>query len=830
MNFGSCILKLLAICVISSSGLHSISSKIKVRGTITKNGQIVVRGVEGKELKIVCNLKSDIPEINLFMKINREELKRVGSGRLRYRFIPSKRDNMKPFVCSANSSLLDNPLSRKVLLDIQYAPVVKIRKKVTKKKLKLICIPSGNPENYTFDDWEHWSEFNEHIRNVQGTSDGKLIFLKSNNNNRFHENDGIYKCKTSNGINGTNGSLSQKGSVLIHNKVPPIFVNANKPIQYGRYGQKIQLKVQLYNKYGTIQTTISKQNETLDIHGRQERILTQDMFHGVNVTVSGIKITFRLTLAKIKDFTDYTIKACNNKECNVYTVKVTSKCRPEPPPYVSVIPYARYLKVVWDPGFDGGYQQIFFVEYQQEAENTWRRSGPVIDTKQIIMSKIVNELIPKTRYCVRVLSKNEIGESNKTAVTSLVTLADSPKPPTNVSVIPYKRHLTVSWCPEYNGGAPQTFFIEYHQEANEIWRRSGPITDNMQARMSHILYNNSARTRYFVRMLSKNEIGESNKTSITPVITLAERPEPPTNVSVIPYKRHLAVSWCPGYNGGDPQTFFIEYQQKAGEMWTRSGPIIENMKVRMSNVLYNMSPKRRYFVRMFSRNEIGESEKTAVTPVMTLEPTINIYRVKAVLVVLLIAIAVVLAKALWVVLVFVLVGILAISGWTIIFFIGRKEKGASGNSNPREEEVRENFQVEPVDNQLYLSSDDPDIAHVRNLRNQSVINTSLPSSSHDNQTNQMQLYNEDGANGRRLCTYINRGVISSVHNRQICETSLNYTEIAFNEPTTMQDAAIHGTCGSVSRTIYSEIDLMADPVAPLSSSGSECDESFESDI
>ncbi|XP_052079069.1 uncharacterized protein LOC127717469 [Mytilus californianus] len=520
---------------------------------------------------------------------------------------------------------------QKGLLDIQYAPVVKIRNKVTKKGLELICNPRGNPDNYTFADWEHWSEFNEHIRNVQGTSDGKLTFLISNNNNSLHENDGIYKCKTTNGINGANGRLYQKGSVRITNKAPPIFVNANKPIQYGRYGQKIKLKVQLYNKYGTIQTTISKLNEPLNIHGRQERILTHDMFHGVDVTVSGIKITFRLTLAKIEDFTDYTIKACNNITCNVFTVKVTSNCRPEPPPYVSVIPYARYLEVVWDPGFDGGYLQTFFVEYQQESENIWQRSGPVVDNRQVKMLTFINELNPKTRYHIRVLSKNEIGDSNQTAVTS----------------------------------------------------------------------------------------------------------------------------------------------------------------------------------------------------VMTLEPTINIYRVKAVFVVLLIVIVVVLSKEVSLVVLLVLAVILAVYGLITFFFLRRKEKDASDNYNPREEEVRENFQVEPVDNQLYISSEDLDLARVHSLRNESEMDTTLPSTSHDNQIYQMQLHNEGGANGRRSCTYINRGMVSSVYNPQTCDPSLNYSEITFNTASTMQDAVIHG---GVNRTIYSEIDLTAEPVAPLSSSESENDESDESDI
>lgn len=81
---------------------------------------------------------------------------------------------------------------------------------------------------------------------------------------------------------------------------PPIFVNANKPIQYGHYGQKMYLNVQLYNhKYDTIHTAIAKQNHPINLLGRQERIITHDRFHGIDITVSGLNITFLLTMGNM---------------------------------------------------------------------------------------------------------------------------------------------------------------------------------------------------------------------------------------------------------------------------------------------------------------------------------------------------------------------------------------------------------------------------------------------------------------------------------------------------------------------------------------------------
>ncbi|XP_063411585.1 protein turtle-like [Mytilus trossulus] len=342
-----------------------------------ESGMKIVRGIEGTKLTIVCTVESGRPATTLVLSLKEFSVLREGEDRITYSFIPTRKDNMQSIVCSAKSTLLDNPLSLEVQLDIQYSPVVKITSRPTNNKLVLLCNPSGNPASFSFGDWEHWSEFKEHIRNLKGTSEGSLILLKSNNNTELHELDGIYKCKASNGIYDTTGQLYQTGTALVHNKVPPIFVNANKPIQIGRYGQKMNITVLLYNKYDTIQTAISKLNKPLYTKTNQESIWTQDIFHDVNVTVSGVKITFQLTLVKTEDFTDYTIKACNKMGCNELLVKIISENSPETPTNVSVIPFERHIAVSWSPGYNGGFQQTFFVEYQAEDEDVWSRSGPV---------------------------------------------------------------------------------------------------------------------------------------------------------------------------------------------------------------------------------------------------------------------------------------------------------------------------------------------------------------------------------------------------------------------------------------------------------------------
>ncbi|VDI57359.1 Hypothetical predicted protein [Mytilus galloprovincialis] len=286
-------------------------------------------------------------------------------------------------------------------------------------------VNNAREENYT--QYSEGHSLNSKIKNSNIVINGDNIIGKYNLiiRNVSAVDVGSYRCK-----------FWKAGDLHLHIYVynlqlqplfPPIFSNGNKPIQFGRYAQKMNLTVLMNNKFGTIQTYyISKQNETLDIQGRQEKIKLHDIVQDVNVTVSGIKIIFQLTLYTAEDFTDYTIKACNQKGCNELTVKVKSEYRPQPPTNVSVIPFERYLTISWCPGYDGGYPQTFFIEYKTEYEKKWRRSGRsvfALGNEKTRMTALLYAISPYTRYHVRVISKNEIGESDTTVVT-VMTLGD----------------------------------------------------------------------------------------------------------------------------------------------------------------------------------------------------------------------------------------------------------------------------------------------------------------------------------------------------------------------------------------------------------------------
>lgn len=79
--------------------------------------------------------------------------------------------------------------------------------------LNLECNPLGVPNNYTFLQLEHRSEFNEHIRFMNFLFDDSV--LRTSIEDAGVKDIGIYVCNVSNGIHDKNGRKFQSGKILV---------------------------------------------------------------------------------------------------------------------------------------------------------------------------------------------------------------------------------------------------------------------------------------------------------------------------------------------------------------------------------------------------------------------------------------------------------------------------------------------------------------------------------------------------------------------------------------------------------------------------------------
>ncbi|CAC5399800.1 unnamed protein product [Mytilus coruscus] len=103
----------------------------------------------------------------------------------------------------------------------------------------------------------------------------------------------------------------------------------------------------------------------------------------------------------------------------------------------------------------------------------------------------------------------------------------------------------------------------------------------------------------------KNEFGRSRH-SIT--VRRASTPDIPLNVTTTLVRNDVRVEWVRNFNGGYRQCFFIEYRHEIG--WKRVQSFNCTTEDIISWTIPNLHSNNIYMFRMFSRNRIGDSNRT----------------------------------------------------------------------------------------------------------------------------------------------------------------------------------------------------------------------------
>lgn len=80
----------------------------------------------------------------------------------------------------------------------------------------LSCYGNGIPDTLTFYEWEHTSDYGDHIRFLNGSTNGSLLLPNSNGNEIEYQNNGYYKCTVSNGIPNIHGVTKQSSEVFLY--------------------------------------------------------------------------------------------------------------------------------------------------------------------------------------------------------------------------------------------------------------------------------------------------------------------------------------------------------------------------------------------------------------------------------------------------------------------------------------------------------------------------------------------------------------------------------------------------------------------------------------
>ena len=160
----------------------------------------------------------------------------------------------------------------------------------------------------------------------------------------------------------------------------------------------------------------------------------------------------------------------------------------------------------------------------------------------------VSGLTPGAFETFTVTATNGVGVSPASVASNAVQISAAPSVPTDVSVVPGFGSLVVSWsASSSNGGSAVTSYVVTDGAGDSC------VTDQTSCALTGL----SRGETYSVTVLAENGDGLSSAASDAVSGTPGDVADAPSNVSALPTRDGVIVSWqAPGFTGGVPITSY----------------------------------------------------------------------------------------------------------------------------------------------------------------------------------------------------------------------------------------------------------------------------------
>ncbi|CAC5382477.1 unnamed protein product [Mytilus coruscus] len=276
--------------------IKTIQLDIKYRPKVKINYDEKVPVLEGANTTLCCDIDSN-PNISFIFwsKEGKGITSNMNSSCLFFKHLD--RQDRSNYTCFAGNEVGNG--SFETSLTVYYPPSVYLEYhnfSINESMRAIQCKGDGLPNNITFLHLEHLSDFNEHIRYLDVSSDGISKLPSTIESKRYQDT------------------------------AQPVFVADNKKTQYGEIGKAMDIIVKVYstseikclhlNAIGSLNITC--------INNKLKKSVPVTMnFHGVNITANGIEVTFRII--KLQSFQWFNITVCNNFAMNSFILEVRKR-------------------------------------------------------------------------------------------------------------------------------------------------------------------------------------------------------------------------------------------------------------------------------------------------------------------------------------------------------------------------------------------------------------------------------------------------------------------------------------------------------------------------
>ncbi|VDH90424.1 Hypothetical predicted protein [Mytilus galloprovincialis] len=395
----------------NSDGEKILESSVRIevfyipKITFSPSQTITVK--EGEETQLICINDGNDPDTTTVWKIQRTKTITSKNDQLKFKNV--NRTDAGLYVCMVQTKAGVYKENANVV--VQYAPTIDIQYVPTERKME--CIPSGVPDRYVYKDWEHTTEYNDHIRFLPITKEGNnaILTIPKHETGKDHQRDrGLYICQASNNISSTDGIFVMK-KYNLNFKGKPYFVSSTENIQFGAYLQTAKIKIKFvsvpeYKSYDVYKNESRSTDFTESVY---RDIKLTDNIYGKNVSVKGSIISLQIQINTLDDFSSYNIVVKNAIGSSHHTIKLVSASAPFMPRFLQIAAKQTQIFVFWIPGFNGGFPQWFIVEYKEIVDFYWKNQ-----TTRSSNSTVICGLNPATKYIIRMFARNMIDDSNRT--------------------------------------------------------------------------------------------------------------------------------------------------------------------------------------------------------------------------------------------------------------------------------------------------------------------------------------------------------------------------------------------------------------------------------
>ncbi|XP_042237788.1 Down syndrome cell adhesion molecule-like protein Dscam2 isoform X26 [Homarus americanus] len=371
--------------------------------------------------------------------------------------------------------------------------------------------------------------------NVKVTDDGTL---QIGNIQKSHE--GYYLCEANNGIGAGLSTV-----IYVRVQAPPQF-----KIQYRNQtasrGDDAVLECEAEGET-PIGILWSKNKHSIDPANEPRYTIREEMRGGGVHSSLSIKTTDR------SDSAVYTCVATNAFGSADTNINLIIQEHPEQPNSLKVLDKSgRSVELSWTPPYDGNSPITrYIVEYKLSRRN-WETDGERMMVPGDQNMAAVLDLRPATTYHLRIVARNEIGDSDPSDTVTIITAEEAPSgPPRDLKVEAVDQSsLRVTWKQplkeEWNGDI-QGYQVGYRLAAsnNSYVYETVEFSKEMGKEHHLVISKLKVYTEYAVVVSAFNKIGQGPKTDEIRAYTAEGTPQqPPQDVTCTTLtSQTIRVSW-----------------------------------------------------------------------------------------------------------------------------------------------------------------------------------------------------------------------------------------------------------------------------------------------